>query len=74
LSQRRETYLKNLLRRYREIDSEYRARLSDPQSNHTNDAAIFRIQGTLAQAEDDLRQIESLNAKTLLVEKQRDEN
>jgi len=69
LSRRRDTYLKSLIRRYREIDSEYRALLRDPQSAHSNDAAVFRLQSTLAQAEDDLRQIDSLNAKTLLVEK-----
>jgi hypothetical protein len=62
------------MRRYREIDNEYRALLRDPQGAHTNDAAVFRIQGTLAQAEDDLRQIDSLNAKTLLVEKRREKN
>jgi hypothetical protein len=74
LSRRRDTYLKSLMRRYREIDNEYRALLRDPQGAHTNDAAVFRIQGTLAQAEDDLRQIDSLNAKTLLVEKRREKN
>jgi hypothetical protein len=74
LSRRRDTYLKSLMRRYREIDNEYRALLRDPQGTHTTDPAVFRIQGTLSQAEDDLRQIDSLTAKTLLVEKRRDKN
>ena len=72
LSRRRDTYLKSLIRRYREIDNEYRAIIRDPQAAHPNDAALFRVQATLSQAEDDLRQIDSLTAKTLLVEKRRE--
>jgi len=73
LSRRRDTYLKTLIRRYREIDTEYRNLLrGDPQGTHPNDAAVLRIQTTLSQAEDDLRQIDSLTAKTLLVEKRRE--
>jgi hypothetical protein len=74
LWRRRDTYLKNLIRRYREIDTEYRSLLRDPQGAHSSDAAVFRLQSTLAQAEDDLHQIDSLNAKTMLVEKKRDKN
>ena len=48
--------------------------LRDPQTGRPDDAAVFRLQGTLAQAEDDLRQIDSLTAKTLLVEKKREKN
>lgn len=74
LSRRRDGYLKSLLRRYREIDADYRAFMRDPQGPHTTDPALLRIQATLSQAEEDLRQIDSLNAKTLLVEKRRDKN
>jgi hypothetical protein len=35
---------------------------------------LLRIQATLSQAEEDLRQIDSLNAKTLLVEKRQEKN
>ena len=74
LSRRRDAYLKSLIRRYREIDNDYRAFMRDPQGPHVNDPALLRIQATLSQAEEDLRQIDSLNAKTLLVEKRRDKN
>ncbi len=74
LSRRRDGYLKSLVRRYREIDNDYRAFIRDPQGPHVNDPALLRIQATLSQAEEDLRQIDSLNAKTLLVEKRRDKN
>lgn len=74
LSRRRDTYLKSLIRRYREIDNDYRAFMRDPQGPHANDPAILRIQAALSQAEEDLRQIDSLNAKTLLVEKRQEKN
>jgi len=74
LSRRRDAYLRSLIRRYREIDNDYRAFMRDAQGQHVNDPALLRIQATLAQAEEDLRQIDSLNAKTLLVEKRRDKN
>jgi hypothetical protein len=74
LSRRRETYLKNLFRRFREIDTEYRTIIRDPQGARSNDAALLQIQNTLAQAEDDIRQIDSLTAKTLLVEKRKEKN
>jgi hypothetical protein len=74
LSRRRDSYLKSLIRRYREIDNDYRAFIRDPQAGHSGDPALLRIQATLSQAEEDLRQIDSLNAKTLLVEKRRDKN
>jgi uncharacterized coiled-coil protein SlyX len=74
LSRRRDAYLKSLIRRYREIDNDYRSYLRDPQGLHPSDPAILRIQATLSQAEEDLRQIDSLDAKTLLVEKRREKN
>ncbi len=74
ISRRRDTYLKSLLRRYREIDNDYRIVLRDPAGPRTTDPAMLRIQATLSQAEEDLRQIDSLNAKTLLVEKRQEKN
>ncbi len=74
LSRRRDAYLKSLIRRYRDIDNDYRAFMRDPQGPHSSDPAILRIQATLSQAEEDLRQIDSLNAKTLLVEKRHEKN
>jgi hypothetical protein len=74
LSRRRDGYLKSLIRRYREIDNDYRAFMRDAQASRASDPAMLRIQATLSQAEEDLRQIDSLNAKTLLVEKRREKN
>jgi hypothetical protein len=74
LSRHREGYLKSLIRHYREIDNDYRAFMRDAQASRASDPAMLRIQATLSQAEEDLRQIDSLNAKTLLVEKRRYKN
>jgi chromosome segregation ATPase len=74
LSRRRDGYLKSLIRRYREIDNDYRVVMRDPQGPRTTDPAMLRIQATLSQAEEDLRQIDYLNAKTLLVEKRQEKN
>ncbi|MBL8236955.1 MAG: hypothetical protein JNM66_06025 [Bryobacterales bacterium] len=68
LNRRREAYLTTLLRRYREVNDLYRNyTLNAP----TRDAAgaglqagdLSRIQSTIQQAEDDLRQLQALNAR-----------
>jgi len=68
LNRRRDAFLTTLLRRYREMNDLYRNfTLNAPR----NDAAgtglqagdLSRIQSTIQQAEDDLRQLQTLNAR-----------
>lgn len=75
LFRRREMYLNNILRRYREITEQYRAMSGVLGSRRDREAApvggteIARIQNAIALAEDDLKQIEALNAQASRLEK-----
>jgi chromosome segregation ATPase len=60
---RRETYISNILSRYKEITEQYRVAALD----HTTDVA--RIQQALSMAEEDIRQLHSLNARALLIQR-----
>jgi chromosome segregation ATPase len=60
---RRETYISNILSRYKEITEQYRVAALD----HTTEVA--RIQQALSMAEEDMRQLHSLNARALLIQK-----
>jgi chromosome segregation ATPase len=60
---RRETYISNILSRYKEITEQYRVVALD----HTTDVA--RIQQALSMAEEDMRQLHSLNARALLIQR-----
>jgi Tfp pilus assembly protein PilO len=60
---RRETYISNILSRYKEITEQYRVVALD----HSTDVA--RIQQALSMAEEDMRQLNSLNARALLIQK-----
>ena len=60
---RRETYISNILSRYKEVTEQYRVVALD----HATDVA--RIQQALSMAEEDLRQLNSLNARALLIQK-----
>jgi len=73
---RREGVLNSIVRRYREITEQYnalaatlddRVRTGTPASN-TGD--LGRIQTAISMAEDDLRQLNSLNAQALRLERQ----
>ena len=65
LNRRRDGYLTSILRRYRDITDQYRT--VTQRSDHPGDLAageLSRIQSAISLAEDDLRQIEGLNAQT----------
>jgi chromosome segregation ATPase len=71
---RREMYLNNILRRYREITEQYRAMSGvigsrDREAATGSSAEISRIQNTIALAEEDLKQISALNAQVSRLEK-----
>jgi hypothetical protein len=68
LFRRREMYLNNILRRYKEITEQYRAMSGvrdsrDGQAAPVSSTEISRIQNTIALAEEDLKQIYALNAQ-----------
>ena len=75
LFRRREMYLNSILRRYREITEQYRAMSGVLDSRRDREAApvhsteIGRIQNAIALAEDDLKQIDALNAQAARLEK-----
>ena len=72
---RREVVLTSLLRRYREVTDQVRSlsAVSDPrrdaESAALNSTDIARIQQALSMAEDDLRQVNSLNAQAQRIER-----
>jgi chromosome segregation ATPase len=71
---RREMYLNDILRRYKEITEQYRALSGvrdsrDRQTSGVSSAEISRIQNGIALAEDDLKQIYALNAQAQLLQK-----
>lgn len=67
ISRRRETYLANILRRFRELTDQYRAvalRLDNPRENSAPaPGELSRIQTAVSMAEEDFKQITSLNAQ-----------
>jgi DNA repair exonuclease SbcCD ATPase subunit len=76
LDRRRDVYLTSILRRYRDITEEFRAMTSimdnshDPSSSPCSSAALSRIQSAVNSAEDDMRQLNDLSARTQKLEKQ----
>jgi chromosome segregation ATPase len=72
---RREVYLTSLLRRYREVTDQYRSLSAvgdarrDGESESVNTADIARIQQAISMAEDDLRQVNSLNAQAIRIQR-----
>jgi regulator of replication initiation timing len=71
---RREMYLNNILRRYREITEQYRAMSGvqdgrDRAATPLSSAEISRIQNSLALAEDDLKQLTTLSAQAQRLQK-----
>jgi chromosome segregation ATPase len=75
LFRRREMYLNNILRRYREITEQYRAMSGvltsrrDRESAPVGGTEIARIQNAIALAEEDLKQIDALSAQSSRLEK-----
>lgn len=74
IHQRREVYLNNILRRYKQITEQYRSISGVLESQRTDapaagSADLARIQDSIAMAEDDLRQLTNLNAQALRLQK-----
>lgn len=74
IHRRREVYLNSILRRYRQITDQYRSLSGVLQAQRTDAPAVgsadlARIQDSIAMAEEDLRQLNNLNAQALLVQK-----
>ncbi len=65
---RREMYLNNVLRRYREITEQYRS-ISGVMSAPVGSPEISRIQNAIALTEEDLRQIRALDVQAQRLEK-----
>ncbi len=80
LNRRRDSYLTSILRRYRDITSDFRAMSSmldtshdpnrEPNGGACGGAFLGRIQSAVSSAEDDLRQINELNEREQKLEKQ----
>jgi len=76
LDRRRDVYLTSILRRYRDITDEFRAMSSmldtshDASSSACSSAVLSRIQSAVNSAEDDMRQLSELNARSQKLEKQ----
>jgi chromosome segregation ATPase len=71
---RREMYLNNILRRYKEITEQYRAMSGvrdgrDREAGPLSSAEISRIQNSIALAEEDLKQISALNVQAERLQK-----
>ena len=74
IHQRREVYLNSILRRYRQITEQYRSMAGVWQAQRTDAPApgsgdLARIQDSIAMAEEDMRQLNNLNAQALLIQK-----
>ena len=76
LGSRRDALLTSIMRRYRDITSQFRAMSgmlgSSRDSNSSSpftDAALTRIQSAVSSADDDLRQLTELNAQARQLEK-----
>ncbi len=67
LNRRRDVYMTNVLRRYREVTDLYRT-LSLRQEGPRDD--LSRIQNAIGMAEEDLRQLQTLNAQARKLQKE----
>ena len=63
LDRRREAYLANILRRYKDVTEQYRAIGGRLDASQEGTAELARIRESIAQAEEDLRQLSGLNAQ-----------
>jgi len=75
LFRRREMYLNNILRRYKDVTEQYRALAGVLDSRRDRQAApasgneISRIQNTIAMAEEDMKQLQALTAQAQRLQK-----
>jgi|SRR5581483_3408662 len=76
ISRRRDAYLTSILQRYRDVTRQYRSaaavvssRRNDAPGALIDEADLGRIQSALTSAQDDIRQIEALNAQAQLIER-----
>jgi DNA repair exonuclease SbcCD ATPase subunit len=74
IHQRRETYLNSILRRYKQITEQYRSMAGVLQAQRTDapaagSADLARIQDSIAMAEEDMRQLNNLDAQARLIQK-----
>ena len=74
IHQRREVYLNSILRRYKQITEQYRSLAGIFQAQRTDapgagSADLARIQDSISMAEEDLRQLNNLNAQALRIQK-----
>jgi chromosome segregation ATPase len=75
LNHRRDVYLTSILRRYRDITGQFRAMggmldsSRDQNSSAFSDAALTRIQNAISLTEDDISQLNELNAQAHKLEK-----
>ncbi|MBK5290954.1 MAG: hypothetical protein JJE04_04565 [Acidobacteriia bacterium] len=74
LSRRRETYIISLLRRYRELTDFYRTqiiRVDHPQETAIpSNSDLSRVQSVIALADEDLRQLRSINVQVSRLQKE----
>lgn len=76
MENRRDVYLTSILRRYRDITGEFRAMSGmldasrDQNSGACSGAVLTRIQNAVNLADDDMRQLNELSARTQKLEKQ----
>jgi chromosome segregation ATPase len=76
LERRRDVYMTSILRRYRDLADEFHAMSGmidtshEPGSSACSGAALSRIQTAVNSAEDDLRQMNELSARTQKLQKQ----
>ncbi|MGH9668477.1 MAG: hypothetical protein ACRD9L_28985 [Bryobacteraceae bacterium] len=75
LNRRRDSYLTSLIRRYRDVSNQFRAMSGmldsnrGPSASAMSESALTRIQSTVSQAEDDLRQLNEVSARVQQLEK-----
>jgi DNA repair exonuclease SbcCD ATPase subunit len=74
IHQRREAYLNSILRRYKQITEQYRSIAGVLQAQRTDapsagNADLARIQDSIAMAEEDMRQLNNLDAQARLIQK-----
>ena len=75
LNRRRDGYIASILRRYRDLTEQFRAMSGvlassrDQNSGALSESGLTRIQSAISQSDDDLRQLNDLNARALQVEK-----